>query len=381
MRRIKTLLILLFLLLAPQSYVRGAEELNAILEKLYASPLEAQGEAALHLEELKKLFKENLRSPAAPVILHRMNDLLPECADPTLLDDFYADLAQLGREKGIPNGLLATDALIRHRNILLQRGKYEEAEALHAFESFAGKILAIGPFGFRTSSLHDVVFPPEKPLEGLRSCEGYAGPVDWKLIERDPREEGFDLFNDLYPETGACYALYPFRLLQAKGLLVTLSTAASIKVWYNGELVEDIDHRKAHLPGLHKLALAGTEGWNRILIKFSDARPVFSLKITDRTGYPVPGLVEIKEKTLEPMAPGVQGKVSEIDLGGLDMLAFMTSHSSLHPDDVFAAVAHADLLWTRGFPSQAISEAERALELAPENPHVLNFLGGLYWKA
>jgi tetratricopeptide (TPR) repeat protein len=357
---------------------QAAEDLNSILTRIYSSPLEAKGEADLLVGELEALVRGNMRSPAAPVIVHRINVLMPACADPTLVDDLFADLARVGKERGLPNGLLASDALIRHRRNLLRQGKFDEADTLKAFDSFAKKILVIGPFGFQASSLHDVVFPPEKNLEGLKSVQGFAGEVSWKLIERNDREAGFNITEHLYPKVGCTYALYPFRLAQSRGAILTLSTDASAKVWYNGVQVLDVDRRKAHLPGLYKIAVPAAKGWNRVFIKLSAGNSSFSLKITDRTGYPLADLVEIKEAVVEPLDMNAVGRIDEVDMGSIDMLALLTSHAGRHADNPFAALALADVLATKGLLSRAISEAERAAALAPDNAHILYFLGSLY---
>jgi tetratricopeptide (TPR) repeat protein len=381
MRRIRFLLAVLLFAGAGLAAARAAEDLNSILKRIYTSPLEAKGEADLLVEELEALVRANMRSPEAPIILHRMNVLLPACADPTLVDDLYEDLAKVGREKGLPNGLLASDALMRYRRILLRQGRFDEAVDLKAYDSFARRVLAIGPFGFQASSLHDVAFAPEKQLEGLRPAQGLAGEVSWKLIDRHPEEASFHLHEHLYPMQGCAYALYPFKLSQPRGAVLVLSTDASAKVWYNGALVLDVDHRKGQLPGLHKVAVPAAKGWNRVLLKLSSGKPTFSLKITDRTGYPLDDLVELKEAGLEPLDAGAVGRVDDVDMGGIDMRALLESNARRHMDDPFAALALADVLATKGLLSRSIHEAERAAALAPESAHVLYLLGSIYNEA
>ncbi|MFH2000533.1 MAG: tetratricopeptide repeat protein, partial [Planctomycetota bacterium] len=381
MRAYSYLFMALYLLMAVLPTARAAEDVNSLLEKIYTSELEAQGKIDLFIEELAGLFKDNIRSPAAPVIYSRILDLMPMCTDPSQLDSFFLDLVQLGRNRGFPNGFLASDAQGMYYQCLLRQGKFDEAKALDAFGSFAGNLLAIGPFGFDAGSLHDMEFAPEKNQEQLESAQGLAGKVDWKRIERKPNEAGFDLREQFYPGTGCFYLLYQFRLMRDRGIFLAFVGSGSTKIWFNGEQVMDMDHRKAFLSDRIKIPLAASEGWNRVLIKLSDGDPRFTLKITDRTGYALDDLTEIKEKGLKPLASTASGKVNDIEMGSVDMLAFLESQTNLHPENAFSAAAHADILSKRGLLSKAVSEGERAVALLPDNPHLLYFLGKIYENA
>lgn len=381
MRRIRILFAILFLLSFLTPLSSAGEDVDTLLKAMYTSPHEARGAYDMFLGELETLFKDNLRSPALPVLYNRINHVLANSTDPSRLDGFYANLARLGRDRGLANGHLGTVAMIQHRHALLRKGDTEGAAALNAFAPYARRLLAIGPFGFGSSNVHDVVYPPEKPLEALNQAPGYAGPVEWVMVERDADKANFNLFESLYPRKGCCYALYQFRVMKETPMLLSFSTQASAKVWFNGRLLDDIDRRRAYLPERYIWSLMASREWNRVLIKISSGTPMFTLKVMNRRGYPLEGLQEMEEPTLAPPPSSPSGNAQDFDMGRVDALAYLKTYNQLHSDNPLAAIALADTLDLHGLKPEAIAEGERALDLAPSNPFILCMLGRLYEDA
>jgi len=371
----------MLILAAAAPYSHGSDNVDVILEKVYTSPHEANGDYDLYVKDLAQLFKDNIRSPAAGVIYNKMIRAIGKAANPTILDDIIDDVVTLSEKEKLPNGLLHSLILIQKRNISLRKGRVEEADALKVFTPWAKNILAIGPFGFNASYLHDVLFRPEQSLEELNTVNGFSGPVDWIKVTRSPDESGFNLNRFIYPRKGSTYGLYQFETTGTEEVLIIFRTSGSAKLWYNGSLVKDIDRRKSYIPNKFILPVTATKGWNRLLIKFSSNRSSFSLKITDRSGFSVPGLKEMEEIKLAPMASKNADLDQSFSLAEVDTLSFLRDYAKEHADNPFASLALAETLSSNGLDSNAVHEGEHALSLAMDNPFCMHLLARIYMEA
>lgn len=349
-------------------------EIVSMLEKLYRSPHEPGAAYGLWADDLIDLMDRAIDSPLAPLVYRKIWELHSRCADPAPLDTFFETFV----DREIPNGLLRQNALMDRRWALIRKGRTSEAADMDVFSSHARTALIVGPFGFGSAGLHDMVFPPEENFDLRDEYRGLGGrKVTWRILERSGTQAAFEPFTQMFPSGGCCFLLYQFHVPSARSGLLVLSHTGSAKAWCNDVLICDADRRKEVVPPQRLLPVELAAGWNRVLVKLSRSDTRVQLSVTSRSGFPMNDLSECRENVLHPVEGRSPLPAGEVDLSAIRPLEFVRLLLRRFPDSALLRTAAADLLSRRGDLSEALREARAAAAIDQESAHAAYFLGRL----
>ncbi len=377
-------LVVLLLLAMAAGPLRGEEPgEERVLQRLYMSPFEPEARYDEWAADLVALVttlsasEDPADAPLASLSFEKLLDIYSACTDLAPLDRFFETFPT----RAATNGMLATRARVTQQELLLKRGRYDEAAALDAFAPYARTLLVAGPFGFQTRSLHNVPFPPESELDLAATLEGYGVTVRWKAVTRDDSSPRFDPFDFVFPRGGCCFLLYQFKLPAAERALIYFTTEGSAKVWFNDAEVLDWDRTRADLPINELIPINAAAGWNRVLVKLSTRRTSVALALLDRNARALAGLTECDDLTLHPVASRSTGRDRNFDPAGVNSVPYLENYVARNPETVAGRIALADALKRKGLLSRAVHAVESARPVDPRNPYVTHFLARLYLRA
>ncbi len=273
-----------------------APTIQDLLGQIVAPPELASGDIDGALKRWADGLTHLEASPLLPLCVIRMRNILPLSTDPGWLLDHYRSLLQSDGLTPQNRDVLTEE----YGRMLLRAGKREEFENLALYSSRLTHWWLIGPFGFRGGSLHVIPFPPEEKIDLEGSYPGFLGDVSWVPGRRLKDRAGVNPFRFLYPSEGSAYALSQFQWGEG-GAVIDFETAASAKIWLNGEVVLDVERLKEDHPSRWRLSVTPRTGWNQLLVKVSGASQAsFSARVLGADGEPL-RLQEETGRILHPL--------------------------------------------------------------------------------
>ncbi|MFH1422771.1 MAG: tetratricopeptide repeat protein, partial [Planctomycetota bacterium] len=135
---------------------------------------------------------------------------------------------------------------------------------------------------------------------------------------------------------------------------------------------------KEYLPSSYCIPVLAAKGWNQILLKLP--RAYFTLRISDTEGNPVTDLNFEKEKIYRRIASKFKQTLTDISYNS-GALAYYKKLVEKQNDNAVALCALSYLLGRENLYVDALEEAKKAAELAPENLNVLYLLAAKYENA
>ncbi len=164
----------------------------------------------------------------------------------------------------------------------------------------------LGPFDNTDEQGFDVVYPPEKELKNQRlsqedlpekKYDGKEDQIAWQEHHTGDRLGVVD-FNELFgKQKNVCgYALADFHSEKRQPATLRLSSLNALKIWFNGELVREIDvYHGGQKADQYIVPVTLEPGNNTILVKVcQNDQPQswaeswnFSLRVCDRSGRPL----------------------------------------------------------------------------------------------
>ncbi|HET6437691.1 MAG TPA: DUF3857 domain-containing protein [Anaeromyxobacter sp.] len=221
--------------------------------------------------------------PAAAVALHRLAELVDESpARAAQVDSAVARLLSGGKLTGLAayrarvTRAIASEALGDHAAAAARRG---ENGAVNAFT-------LAGPFSELRVLDFDRTIPPEAGVLPAE-VEAPAGLPPYRTRAIPAPDGTFALEGE--PPTGDVFALASDATLMRGGLyLLTLTTAASVRLLVDGALVHERRAFAAWLPGIVHVPLELSPGRHRLLVKLSrsDGSGALSVSLSRADGTP-----------------------------------------------------------------------------------------------
>src|SRR6185503_15880314 len=151
----------------------------------------------------------------------------------------------------------------------------------------------IGPFADGLTSEQS----PEKEIELGKEYQGKTGKVKWKLataaINAQQAVFDWDKSNTFNPKANvSVYAMIHVKAPADMDARLQISHDDGGRAWLNGTLVHDNNKSGAVKPDEFGVPIKLTEGWNRLLIKVTQATQGFGLmmRITDAAKAPIAAL-------------------------------------------------------------------------------------------
>lgn len=380
---LRILVVLLLLALAASALRADDSKTESVLRTLYMSAFEPDARYDEWAAELVDLIGtlsasgDRADGPLASLAYEKLLDIYGACADPDPIDRFFESFPDLETT----SGMLAARARVTQREVLLKQGRYDEAAALGVFAPYGRNLLLAGPFGFQTSSLHHVSFPPESELDLSAVYEGYGVDARWRAITRDDASPQLGPFDFVFPHAGCCYLLYQFKLPETTRALIYFWNDGSAKIWFNDAEVLDWDRTRVTEPINELIPISATAGWNRILVKLSTGRSTAALALLDRNAQAIEGLEECTDFSIHPLSGLPVGRDSDFDPASVSSVHFLENFVKRNQETVAGRIALADALDRKKLLSRAVHAAESARLLDPQNPQASHFLGRLYLRA
>ena len=159
-----------------------------------------------------------------------------------------------------------------------------------------GKI--IGPFDNKEELGFNVVYPPEKELQGDAVYDGSLGKVNWQPYDTDDDHGIYDIAKSISPYKGAVmYAWIEITSPEKLQAELRLGTPNAWKLWLNGELLfaREEYHRNMKMDQ-YRLPVRLKPGVNHVLLKLCQneqtetwaQRYQFQIRLCDSSGVAIP---------------------------------------------------------------------------------------------
>jgi tetratricopeptide (TPR) repeat protein len=340
---------------APPLDVPGFEALS--------SAAEARGDTDAFLALLAGIVEKAPASPAARLALARLAAVGTDTTERAT-----AVRAALEKAAAGPIGDAENRAEIFGMLAVLyeKAGDWEHARVAMRECGFVRDWLVIGPFGFSRRALHDRVFAVEiaaraRAMDVNEAFDGSAGKVHWRKAALGPLQPNLDPSERIQPARGAAYGLAQVRAPAGSKALLTVRCSGSFKVFWNGALAADFDRSEAYLAHGVTFPVTFAEGWNRLLVKDSNAHASFSARLAAADGSgPVAGLEVAPADRIEPLGEGPPP--------GEPLEAVRTAASG--PVSAWLLAQNAVLLQEAGLAAEALPLFQAAVEAEPHSPHL-----------
>ncbi|MBK9384518.1 MAG: tetratricopeptide repeat protein [Planctomycetes bacterium] len=342
----------------------------AAQEEADASGLEALASALLDLE-LRGLVEgspveESLlgleRPPLEELLLARaLARHAARSADPAPIEAWFEERAK--REEladPLRSFVRAAARMLRERRGELPSG--EDAWAEHAKEA-----LLIGPFGDGGPGVLDLPFAPERALGLGFEAPGAFGPVRWMPLRREPSQRVFTTRLRLYPAVSAGYALLRVHVEREQPGYVHLGFASPLRAWWNeAPLFDAREEAQRASEDEAWLPVAFRAGENRLLLKLEDlSEAAFAVRYLDAAARPLAAreLPADPNAELERNGPAAVEPPPPLERPS----AYLARSEGFEASGVRNALRAMEL-FVDGRASEALRAAQRAAELAPEDP-------------
>jgi tetratricopeptide (TPR) repeat protein len=300
----------------------------------------------------------------------------------SLLDDFLADdLAFLPVYEKLhssfsKNGFADYIVSIKLIDAYRMLGRDQEARTLIGEMGVLSHWAFIGPFGFTGEAVFDKMYSPEEGVKDFGEALNDRGrDRRWRLWRAADAAKWTSFFEFLRPDEGCAYGLCQFDSPEAQDAVLGVYGNACLKLWLNDAATLDADRLAAFLPNINFVPVKILKGRNRILTKtISGDNGSFRLRLLDRNGFPLKGIVQETELKIQPAA-GVGETTVGRDAAKVGALAHYTAKVRDNPDDPFANCVAGMILNWYGCYDDGVWHLGRAVELKPDSD-VIRFFAG-----
>lgn len=375
-----------------------APEIDALAERFYAdtidpAALRAEIDAALErhprsatLHEMAALLAElggddagawahwlmaasDRETPFTSIYLHRAfaHDLTVRQTTASI-----ALLEALVRSHPRPD--VRVDAARRLIALYESRERFAEADALSRELGFIDRWNLIGAFDNDQGRGLLATYPPEESIDLDAEVRGLLLPVRWRddvLLDRGGMVR---IGDQISPDRWAvAYLLTHVHADEARDVQLRLTTGDGLRVWVNGALVVDQERVARAATDNIVVPVRLERGWNRLLAKSAhdDAGAwIFGARITDSEGRPIPSLRYEAALREVPNVEAGELPPNESPLAG--------ALGSVTPELRRLLLTHHDSV-RNGFEGDALANARRLLEAAPEHPVVIYAAALTHW--
>ncbi|MBL8899400.1 MAG: tetratricopeptide repeat protein [Planctomycetes bacterium] len=350
---------LAFVLGAPRL---GAQEETSALEAFASALLDLELRGLVEGAPVDPALLREARPPMEELILaHALVRHASRVADPAPIEAWFEERATRAELADPLRSFVRTAAqMLRERRGELPSG--EETWPEHAKEA-----LLIGPFGDGGPGVLDVPFAPERALGLGFEAPGAFGPVRWMPLRRDPSQRVFTTRLRLYPAVSAGYALLRVHVEREQAGYLHLAFAAPLRAWWNeAPLFDAREEAQRASEDEAWLPVAFRAGENRLLLKLEDlSEAAFAVRYLDAGARPLAA----RELPADPNAEPARGSAAGVE----PPPPLERPSSYLARGEGFATSAvrqglRALELFVDDRPSEALRAAERAADLAPEDP-------------
>ncbi len=360
-----------------------AEAAPRLAQIAIGSDAERAGDADALAQALLDGLRRYGDDPRSELLARRLADLVSDLSDPYALEEELTRLATGGALSGWTETPLERVLAL----LAAQRGDRDGAAARRARDGHLRTWWVIGPFGKTESRSLDYAYGVEtQPGLDVDHADGWQ-QLRWQRIEIPPDRSSVRPTQHLHPRSGTFYAQTELRAATAIDVCFERESADELLVWLNGTVVVRDVNRPTFEPSPRRSLVRLSAGWNRVLVK---CRGSFRLRLTDPGGRPIDRkAVEIsshselheasapEEQPTAPVRTPLAVWVERV-LGPREQ---ETRAPSVAADAVEAARDAAGLARLAIFYDRddlAVEAAERALELAPDEPSILYHTGQVF---
>lgn len=353
-------------------------EVDALLERHPGNA--TLHEMAAHLAELRAdhgaawrhwlAAAADLSSPLTPLYLDRAlaYDLTTRQHAATL-----ALLRRLAAEHPAPD--VRVDVTRRLIRLLEIRARYDEADRLARDLGFIHDFQMIGAFDNDQGRGFHAEHPPERDPDLSAEHRGLLLPVRWRPARLFDRTGRVRLGDQVSPDDWAvAYLVTHVHSDTAREVQLRVTTPTAVRAWLNGRRVVDQDRVTRDATDNVVVPVSLEAGWNRLLIKSAqDDSGAWTLgaRFTDREGAAVPSLRTDAAAHDTPTAPA--GELPP------NLSPIHEALEAVEPPLRRRLLRHHDSVRT-GFERDALTEARRMLEAAPDHPVVLYHAALTHWS-
>lgn len=336
-------------------------------------------EMAAHLAELREdenaawahwlRAASDTRSPLTAIYLDRAltYDLTASQTNATI-----ALLRQMASEH--PEHEVRVDATVRLIRYLETYERFEEADELSSGLDFIRDWQLIGAFDNDQGRGFHAVHPPEEAVDFDAEPRGVLLPVRWRPVDAIDRTGLVRLSEMVSPDRWVVgYLVTHVRSDTPRDVTLRMSTPTGTKVWLNGQLVLSQERLARGATDNVVLPVRLEAGWNRLLVKSAqDASGAWTFggRFTELDGSPLTGLVYDADPH-EPVE--IEAREAPTNTSPLEEVL-----ADVEPELRRELLVHHDGA-RNGFEGDALGQARRLLELAPEHPVVLYQAALTHW--
>ncbi len=353
------------------------EEVGALLARFGDDA--TLNEMAAHLAELREddhaawahwlRAATDTRSPFTSIYLDRaLNyDLTTSEQNATLIT-----LRELARSH--PDPSVRVDASRRLVRYLEAYGLYREANEVSARLDMIRDWMVIGAFDNDQGRGFHAEHPPEAGIDLDATVRGVLLPVRWRAARAIDRTGVVRLSEMVSPDRWVvAYLMTHVYSDRARDATLRLTTPTGTKAWLNGQLVLSQERLARSATDNIVLPVRLEAGWNRLVIKSAQddvGAWLVGARFTELDGAPLDG-VRYEAALHEPAA--VEAHAAPANVSPLE-----DAIAEVEPALRRELLAHHDSA-RNGFEGDALAQARRLLELAPEHPVVLYHAAITHW--
>ncbi|MCZ6794748.1 MAG: tetratricopeptide repeat protein [Planctomycetota bacterium] len=360
-----------------------------VLDHLLHSEAERRGRHDQLAEEWLGALREAPGGFRAELAARRLIAIEGNLRRPAAIVPALEQLLEDGVVGGTPRQVLI-DLL---GSLYRRAGRRQDDLRLQEGRGLLGRYLIIGPFGKATAGDLRREFPPERGVDLSRSYRDAWQELRWRFLEIPVRTRR-DATDHVYPSGGIVYFLSQLHAAKETIAALHLVAKSPVKLWVRGHLLVDDSARREYLEARRVWRVRFEAGWNRILVK---TRGDFRLRLSDLEGNPLPPdvLREEREGKLhdDPPAAGDDPAAGPVGRPMDDAISrweeFLAAPAVAADGEVerfplSRALEHVGLALLHRYDGRsdlAVERVEQALELAPEDPHVLYHAAGVIRRA
>lgn len=276
----------------------------------------------------------------------------------------------LAGPRGEGAGLLESALRDRAKRVALAMGDTAPYAELRHDDGIVKAVLGMAGFGPKVNHLHDAWLPIDGMIDTDQvypAADGREG-VSFEVHRASVADGAFDFFRTRSNFGFAC-AVAQIRSPAPRAAVVEIQCTSSFRLRVNGVVAMDCDRYRDRRPRTQAAAVTLQEGWNRIVIRFSDAgKAGFRLRVADRNGFADGEFVFEEGRVLHPAA-GAKADGTAPEMAPV-LLPWQRLEAAGRAGDARALAAAAALLSREGLEPEGLRLAEEALEAAPADPVV-----------
>lgn len=309
------------------------------------------------------------RSPRAAAYLIRLHGLRDEVDDLNLLADPYARL-MTGHGT---DPLVRATARMLYADVERARGNLTKAKSLLAPLGFVQQFYVLGSFDNEGKSGCNTDFGPEGAAIDLSAHYPAKGhEAHWLKVPVSSLDGYVDLSAMVRPNREAvAYALTFLEAPEDTRAQLSLGTSGAFRLWVNGQLAASEDRYNHPRPDQARVAVRLRRGMNRVLLKMCQENGPLGFYLRAERGE---GGRVAPRVVLPDAVPPLEKGASPSPVALPTLTSALARQVARSPSDAMLRADYATVLaHFRAFDEREksdVEEAEKAAELAPQDPEV-----------